>query len=223
MKALYQALLKAQGKFPVITKNKTAQVPTKSGGKYSYSYADLGSVVDGISPVLAANNLGIFHKGEGDTLTTVLFHAESGESISSTFKMPMSEDPQDMGGVITYYRRYAICALVGVVTEDDADASTSSRGAKPASKPAAKPSFPDQTPSTAAQSNSPGDFKIPFGKFEGMLIKNIDMSYVKNDYDYLANRKNLSGNGLKYFNALEAFLKEKGEFDMPLSSQEIPF
>lgn len=95
------------------------------------------------------------------------------------------------------------------------EASEGPKDSAPKAKPASKPS--------PVQSNDPGEFKIPFGKFEGMLIKNIDMSYVKNDYDYLANRKNLSGNGLKYFNALETFLKEKGEFDMPLSSQEIPY
>jgi hypothetical protein len=155
MKALFTALLKAQGEFPVIAKTKTANVPTKSGGKYSYNYADLGSVVDGISPVLAKHSLGIIHKGEGEILTTVLFHAESGESISSSFKMPMSDDPQDMGAVITYYRRYAICALVGVVTEDDTDASTSSKPKGNIAPPKGKPDLKAVSPPILAALKSP--------------------------------------------------------------------
>lgn len=135
MKALYSALLKCQGLFPVIPKGKTAVVPTKAGGKYTYTYADLGSVIDAVSPILAGEGLGIIHVGNGNKLTTTLFHSETGEKIDSTFDMPMSDDPQDMGAVITYFRRYAVCALLGIVTEDDTDGSV-----KP--KVAAKPQEP---------------------------------------------------------------------------------
>jgi hypothetical protein len=52
-------------------------------------------------------------------ITTVLLH-DSGEYISSTLEMrPAQDDPQSRGSVITYGRRYGICAMVGIAPEDD--------------------------------------------------------------------------------------------------------
>ena len=53
-------------------------------------------------------------------LVTKLVHAESGEWQSSLLTIPVSkDDPQAFGSALTYARRYGLCALVGIVTEDD--------------------------------------------------------------------------------------------------------
>lgn len=53
-------------------------------------------------------------------LETVLTHVESGQWISSTAIIPLPKnDPQGMGSAITYARRYSLCAILGIVTEDD--------------------------------------------------------------------------------------------------------
>ena len=53
-------------------------------------------------------------------LVTKLVHAESGEFQSSMLVMPLPKnDPQGYGSALTYARRYALSAMVGIVTNDD--------------------------------------------------------------------------------------------------------
>ena len=81
-------------------------------------------------------------------LTTVLAHA-SGEWIASDWPVcPVSEiaSPRRMGAALTYARRYALFALVGIAGEDDLDApdlqaSTSDTGAEPVTTMAAAVQF----------------------------------------------------------------------------------
>ena len=67
-------------------------------------------------PCPAPVELGAGHIG----LETRLIHAESGQWISSMAVIPLPKnDPQGMGSAITYARRYSLCAMLGIVTEDD--------------------------------------------------------------------------------------------------------
>lgn len=78
-------------------------------------------------PVPAPEHLGGGYLG----LMTTLTHAESGQWQSSFAVVPLPKnDPQGMGIAMTYTRRYALCAMLGIVTEDD-----DGEGAKLASKP----------------------------------------------------------------------------------------
>lgn len=53
-------------------------------------------------------------------LITKLIHAESGQWQASLLMMPLPKaDPQGYGSAITYARRYAISAMLGIVTDDD--------------------------------------------------------------------------------------------------------
>lgn len=53
-------------------------------------------------------------------LMTKLTHTESGQWQSSLTVVPLPKaDPQGMGSAITYARRYALTAMLGLVTEDD--------------------------------------------------------------------------------------------------------
>lgn len=55
-------------------------------------------------------------------LVTKLTHAESGQWQSSLMVMPLPKpDPQGYGSAMTYSRRYALSALIGIVTEEDDD------------------------------------------------------------------------------------------------------
>ena len=92
-------------------------------------YATLNSVMESCRSLLSAQGiwltqlpcpapveLGAGHIG----LKTRLIHAESGQWISSTAIIPLPKnDPQGMGSAITYARRYSLCAILGIVTEDD--------------------------------------------------------------------------------------------------------
>lgn len=150
---LFAALIEAQKEFPAIPRGRTARVPTKSGGSYSYNYADLGDVVSAVTPILHKHGLCIYQAGEviggKQALNTVLKHTESAIFIHSIFLLPETDDPQDMGASITYFRRYALCALLGIVTEEDTDGQLKPRDvAKPLQSPQEEtlPSFPAPLP-----------------------------------------------------------------------------
>lgn len=125
---LSKALTSFQKNAPKITKDKTANVPMKNGGNYSYKYADLATIWDAVRGSLADNNLAVVqspsntYNGTEQSLTTVVVHS-SGEWIEDTMKLTVvQETPQGQGSAITYARRYMLCAMLGIVADDDTDA-----------------------------------------------------------------------------------------------------
>lgn len=123
---LYAAMLAAQQEFGPVLKSNTADVLTKTGGKFQYTYADLESVLDCVQPVLAKHGLLLYQQIQDDgqhrsLLATTLAHVESGEDISSTAPIICKDpsDPQSLGSGITYLRRYSLLALFGIAPEDD--------------------------------------------------------------------------------------------------------
>ena len=67
-------------------------------------------------------------------LTTILMH-ESGEFIMETYQMkPVKNDPQGIGSSITYQRRYAISAVLGLNIDDDDDGNGASGNKTTANK-----------------------------------------------------------------------------------------
>jgi len=93
---------------------------------FKSKYADLESVWDACRDLLASNGLAVaqFPGTYSDldksmSLTTILMHG-SGEWISHEMSVPVSKvDPQGAGSALTYMRRYALAAVVGVVQADD--------------------------------------------------------------------------------------------------------
>jgi hypothetical protein len=118
------SLALVQSQLPRITKDRTAEVPTKSGGSYSYSYADLAAVSAEILPLLGRCGLAWVTRPttvDGRfVLTYHLIHA-SGEVIEGEFPLPPPSTPQAMGSAITYARRYTLCAVTGVAADTDDD------------------------------------------------------------------------------------------------------
>lgn len=127
------ALAKAQSAFLPIVKDKVARI-NSSKGSYEYRYADLSSVLAAIRPALASNELSVIQTTELDSkgyvLVTTLLHS-SGQVLSSRLRLSDWPDPKQLGIEMTYLRRYALCALVGVASEDDSDSDgldTKARG-----------------------------------------------------------------------------------------------
>ena len=128
---LATALAAFQAEMPVVPKGKTATVPTKSGGSYSYTYAGLADVTEAAMPLLAKHGLSFSclprMAERGFELTGRLLHA-SGESIEGS--LPISGNtPQEMGSSLTYMRRYLLGCITGLVTDDDDDGAIASRPA----------------------------------------------------------------------------------------------
>lgn len=121
---LADALCKAQSQMKEILKTKTAQVKSDKGS-YSYKYAELADLLEAVKPALLGQGLAISQGVDsyelGVKVTTLLMHS-SGEHLSSTLSLPVSgSTPQAYGSAITYARRYALSALLGVGPEDDDD------------------------------------------------------------------------------------------------------
>ena len=93
---------------------------------FKSNYADLESVWDACRDLLSANGLAVsqFPGTYSDldksmSLTTILTH-NSGEWISQEMSVPVTKpDAQGAGSALTYMRRYALAAVVGVVQADD--------------------------------------------------------------------------------------------------------
>lgn len=122
---LAKALSKFQGEVGSIPKTKAAKILMKSGGTYSYSYADLAGIWDGTRKCLSKNGLSLAQLySETDKclqLVTLLTH-ESGQWLKSILNIPTQGlKIQEIGSSMTYNRRYAHAAILGLATDDDDD------------------------------------------------------------------------------------------------------
>jgi ERF superfamily len=129
---LATALAKAQVELINPEKSLIATVPADGRGapKQSFRYAPLSSGLDIIRKTLGRHELAVMQTTAFDApsglvnLTTLLAHT-SGEWISSDWPVcPIADTatPHRMGAALTYARRYALFALVGIAGDDDLDA-----------------------------------------------------------------------------------------------------
>lgn len=120
------ALSKAQGAMRHPSKNKIAKVPMKTGGSYSYPYADLADCIDAIRKPFSDNELAIsqmaFNDGPNAVGVATLIMHSSGQWIYGVLYMPCADArPQTIGSAITYGRRYALSPMTGIAAEEDDD------------------------------------------------------------------------------------------------------
>lgn len=155
--ALAPALAEAQGEFEAVAK--TADNPF-----FKSKYADLPSVVKAASPILSKLGLSVVQTLGADTVSTTLLH-KSGQYIGDTASLHLvKQDPQAHGSAITYMRRYAYMAILGLVADVDDDANAASAPAPtPAGQshtvrrePPVRPVEPRNAP--AAATTAPEDF-----------------------------------------------------------------
>ena len=129
------ALAKAQGELKPAKKDST-------NPHFRSRYADFASVVETVRIPLSSNGLAFVQtiNEAGDVLTTMLIHAESGEYITSYFPLLCEKrTAQGIGSAITYAKRYALSALVGLATDDDDDDDGHEASNTPPHKPTPSP------------------------------------------------------------------------------------
>lgn len=136
------ALAKAQGGFKVVEKTKVADF-LHDKGRIKYNYADLAMLMAACKESLAANGLAVTQLvnlgGEGVIQIVTLLAHESGEWIQSTLKLASpSLKTKDLGGTVTYGRRYAYGAIVGVASADEDEDPEDVGHEKPEQKPEQK-------------------------------------------------------------------------------------
>jgi hypothetical protein len=137
-KNLFKALVSFQTSVSKIIKD-------KDNPFHRSKYADLSTVVETVKPALNENGLVVVqpiilkkivtedfdgvqkgHSSSVMVLRTMLIH-ESGETLESEMIIPPQSDPQKLGSLITYYRRYSYLAIIGLSSQaDDDDANGAS-------------------------------------------------------------------------------------------------
>lgn len=96
---------------------------------FKSKYASLSHIQQAIQIPLCEAGLAYSQLPDGENgLTTILIHAESGEYLQSTYDMsPVKNDPQGRGSAITYQKRYALTAILGLNIDEDDDANAASK------------------------------------------------------------------------------------------------
>ena len=116
---IFASIAKAQGKFVSVPKGKTA-----NAGSYSYSYADYADVLKMVLPILSGEGLCVLQPLTGTDgrveVSTIIGHS-SGQFLEATVEVPKQSKVQDIGSVITYFKRYTLSACLGVAMDEDTD------------------------------------------------------------------------------------------------------
>lgn len=120
---IYPAIIALQSQMTTIKRDKEVKT-----GKYSFKYSPLDTIMEIMKPLFLVNGLAIVQAVNADNLTSRLIHT-SGEWIESeTFLNRDHANMQGFGGEVTFKRRYALSALIGLVSDDDNDAPASKKG-----------------------------------------------------------------------------------------------
>ncbi|MBF0503104.1 MAG: ERF family protein [Candidatus Riflebacteria bacterium] len=154
-----EALAKAQGQM------KPAAFDA-SNPHFKSKYATLASIMEACRPALSAAGIAVMQGASVDpetlrvNVTTLLTHI-SGEFVKETLSIkPARDDPQSIGGAITYARKFSLAALLSIVADDDDDGNLAT--GRPDTKPLLT-SVKKTSASTAtvAPTNAPAATKTP--------------------------------------------------------------
>jgi hypothetical protein len=121
---LAAALIEVQKEVPKIPK-------TSDNPFFKSKYADLADVKTLADPIITKHGLAVTQwpssNDKGDTLVTMLLH-RSGQFIKSEMQLHLTKsDAQGQGSALTYARRYAYMASLGLVADADDDGNRASQ------------------------------------------------------------------------------------------------
>jgi len=124
--AIATALAKAQAELSNPEKNLTATIAGRNGER-TFRYASLATGLDLVRKCLGQHEIAVMQTTaveQGQIMLTSLLVHTSGEWISSLWPVCSAAEASVhvKGAALTYARRYALFALVGIAGEDDLDA-----------------------------------------------------------------------------------------------------
>lgn len=178
-----------------LAKAQSQMEPAKKDTKGNFGkFADLGEVIDTIRKVAAPNGLSFSQFPVGDSagvgVSTILMH-ESGEWLSETIYLPVSEDmakrngAQNAGSNITYLRRYALAAAFGVYADEDTDGQQPQRTPQLVTKSTATAAvnIPDLPEKVHVPSHENGNGKhkaavLKTARFPELVTRAVQAGYV---------------------------------------------
>lgn len=112
MKELLKSLANAKSEIGKMSKD-------SSNPFFKSKYFDINQLLEHVEPLLFKYNLLVIQPIEEGKVITKIYHAESGDFVSSELELPQIADPQKVGSAITYYRRYTLASLLAIQAEDD--------------------------------------------------------------------------------------------------------
>lgn len=108
-----------------IKKNQKAEIPTKTGSKYSYQYVDIAQIHE----YLEQNNMSYYQyvdriDGDDYIMTVKIINGEEkpalrGSRVVDATLYGNDNPAQKQGSALTYARRYSLLMAFGLATEDD--------------------------------------------------------------------------------------------------------
>lgn len=123
---LLSGLMDVQREIPTMPKN--AKVSYKLT---HYCYTDLDTITSVIKPILARHDIAYMQSVEtneqGQNILTTRIFNRDGEFVESSTILPIiqgANSAQALGMSITYMRRYSLCAMFGITSDEDVDANT---------------------------------------------------------------------------------------------------
>lgn len=137
-------------------------------------YATLNAVMDACKTALLDNGIWLTQitvPSEPGTiaLLTKLTHAETGQYQAAVTVLPLQKpDCQGAGSAITYARRYALTAMLGIVTEDDDDGESA--------KLPPRPTRPMPSPQPQAQPQVQSQDQLDLPQIAGVTYRNTTMA-----------------------------------------------
>lgn len=129
-----RALAEFQAECPSIQKTSTAKVATRSGGEYSYKYAELDEIARTIRPLLQKH--GLSYSWDSDmagerikcvcTVRHVAGHSQTATFVCPTESASAMSGQQKHAAALTYARRQSLVQVLGLTTtEPDTDGAGS--------------------------------------------------------------------------------------------------
>jgi hypothetical protein len=162
---LAASLAKAQSEMGAVHKD-------QDNPYFRSKFAGLSTVWEAVRPALTKNGLSIVQMPGSDErgyfVQTQLLHSSGQWIRSTTYMKPAKEDPQGIGSLISYARRYALQAMVMACPDDDDGEAAMGRTAtqKPAEAP--KPAAKAETPKAkAVKATEPAKETEEKSKFNG--------------------------------------------------------
>lgn len=168
--AIADALAKAQGTLTNVPRNREVEVTAREGKRgYTFTYATLDAILDLVRPVLSANGLALTQAlmPAGKLLVVTTLAHSSGEWLRSYLPVESSGNSQALGSAISYAKRYAVTAMLGITAEDDDDANAADGNTVKrieTTTPPARQATPK--PDAIAEFWKREDFHIPKGRME---------------------------------------------------------
>lgn len=149
-KSLAEALVAAQAEMPSVDRDGV-------NPHFRSRFTTLGHLLAKARPVLNRHGLTVVQLPARDedgtpTLRTTILHT-SGERVEADAPLLLAkQDPQGQGSAITYMRRYALAAALGISDQDDDDGNSASEATtQPKATAQAKPAQRSERPATGKQ------------------------------------------------------------------------